>query len=37
MSYTGFDFNRIAGGKIVESSVNYDALAPRQQLGLVPP
>jgi predicted ester cyclase len=35
--YTGFDLNRIAGGKIVESWVNYDALALLQQVGLVPP
>jgi predicted ester cyclase len=35
VSYTGMDLNRIAGGKIVESWVNYDALALRQQVGLV--
>jgi predicted ester cyclase len=34
--YTGMDLNRIAGGKIVESWVNYDALALLQQVGLVP-
>jgi steroid delta-isomerase-like uncharacterized protein len=34
--YTGMDLNRIAGGKIVESWVNYDALALLQQIGLVP-
>jgi predicted ester cyclase len=30
------DLNRIVGGKIVESWVNYDALALLQQVGLVP-
>ncbi|MGH6735948.1 MAG: ester cyclase [Methyloceanibacter sp.] len=35
--YTGMDLNRIRGGKIVESWVNYDALALLQQVGLVPP
>jgi len=35
--YTGMDLNRIADGKIVESWVNYDALALLQQIGLVPP
>jgi predicted ester cyclase len=35
--YTGFDLNRIANGKIVESWVNYDALSLLQQIGLVPP
>jgi hypothetical protein len=37
VNYTGFDLNRIAGGKIVESWVNYDALGLLQQLGLVAP
>ncbi|MEX2165686.1 MAG: ester cyclase [Methyloceanibacter sp.] len=37
VSYTGMDLNRIVQGKIVESWVNYDALALLQQLGLVPP
>jgi predicted ester cyclase len=37
VTYTGFDLNRIAGGKIVESWVSYDALGLLQQLGLVPP
>jgi predicted ester cyclase len=37
VSYTGMDLNRIAKGKIVESWVNYDALALLQQIGLVPP
>jgi predicted ester cyclase len=37
VTYTGIDLNRIAGGKIVESWVNYDALALLQQIGLVPP
>jgi predicted ester cyclase len=36
VSYTGFDLNRIANGKIVESWVNYDALSLLQQVGLVP-
>lgn len=37
VTYTGFDLNRIADGKIVESWVNYDALGLLQQLGLVAP
>lgn len=37
VTYTGMDLNRIVGDKIVESWVNYDALALLQQLGLVPP
>jgi predicted ester cyclase len=37
VTYTGFDLNRIKGGKIVESWVNYDALGLLQQLGIVPP
>jgi predicted ester cyclase len=37
VTYTGMDLNRITGGKIVESWVNYDALALLQQVGLVPP
>jgi predicted ester cyclase len=36
VTYTGMDLNRIVNGKIVESWVNYDALALLQQLGLVP-
>jgi predicted ester cyclase len=34
--YTGIDLNRISGGKIVESWVNYDALALLRQVGLLP-
>ena len=37
VTYTGFDLNRIAGGRIMESWVNYDALGLLQQLGLLPP
>jgi predicted ester cyclase len=37
VSYTGMDLNRIQNGKIVESWVNYDALALLQQIGLLPP
>ena len=37
VTYTGMDLNRIAKGMIVESWVNYDALALLQQIGLVPP
>jgi predicted ester cyclase len=37
VTYTGMDLNRIAKGKIVESWVNYDALALLQQIGLLPP
>ncbi len=37
VTYTGMDLNRIAKGKIVKSSVNFDALALLQQIGLVPP
>ena len=35
--YTGMDLNRVSSGRIVESWVNYDALALLQQVGLVPP
>jgi predicted ester cyclase len=37
VSYGGMDLNRIKGGKIVESWVNYDALGLLQQVGLLPP
>jgi predicted ester cyclase len=37
VSYGGMDLNRIKGGKIVESWVNYDALGLLQQVGLVSP
>ena len=37
VTYSGFDMNRIEGGKIVESWVSYDALGLLQQLGLAPP
>jgi predicted ester cyclase len=37
VNYTGMHLNRIANGRIVESWVNYDALALLQQVGLVPP
>jgi hypothetical protein len=37
VTYTGFDLNRIEGGRIVESWVNYDALGLLRQLGLLPP
>jgi predicted ester cyclase len=37
VTYTGMDLNRITAGKIVESWVNYDALALLQQVGLVRP
>ena len=36
VTYAGMDLNRIKAGKIVESWVNYDALALLQQVGLVP-
>ena len=36
VTYTGMDLNRIGNGRIVESWVNYDALALLQQVGLVP-
>jgi predicted ester cyclase len=36
VTYSGFDMNRIAGSRIVESWVSYDALGLLQQLGLVP-
>jgi predicted ester cyclase len=36
ISYTGIDVNRVAGGRIVESWVQYDALGLLQQLGLAP-
>ena len=37
VTYSGFDMNRIAHGRIVESWVSYDALGLLQQFGLVPP
>lgn len=36
VTYTGIDINRIAGGKIIEGWVNYDALGLLQQLGAAP-
>jgi steroid delta-isomerase-like uncharacterized protein len=36
VAYSGIDMNRIRDGKIIESWVNYDALALLQQLGIVP-
>ncbi|MBL8907346.1 MAG: ester cyclase [Rhizobiales bacterium] len=35
VSYSGIDINRVREGRIVESWVNYDALALLQQMGLV--
>lgn len=35
VTYSGFDMNRVRDGRIVESWVNYDALALLQQLGIV--
>jgi len=35
VSYSGIDINRVRDDRIVESWVNYDALALLQQLGLV--
>lgn len=35
VTYTGFDMNRVRDGRIIESWVNYDALALLQQLGIV--
>lgn len=35
ISYSGVDINRVRDGRIVESWVNYDALALLQQLGIV--
>ncbi len=37
VTYTGMDLNRITDGRIVESWVNYDALALLEQVGLVAP
>jgi predicted ester cyclase len=37
VAHTGFDLNRIKHGRIVESWLNYDALALLQQLGMVLP
>ncbi len=36
VAYPGIDMNRIRDGRIIESWVNYDALALLQQLGIVP-
>jgi len=35
VTYSGIDINRVRDGRIVESWVNYDALALLQQLGIV--
>lgn len=35
ISYSGIDINRVRNGRIIESWVNYDALALLQQLGIV--
>jgi steroid delta-isomerase-like uncharacterized protein len=37
VTYTGIDINRVRNGRIVESWVQYDALALLQQLGIVEP
>jgi predicted ester cyclase len=37
VTYTGIDINRVRNGRIVESWVQYDALALLQQLGIVKP
>ena len=36
VTVTGIELDRISGGKIEESWVNYDALGMMQQLGIVP-
>lgn len=36
VTVTGIELDRISGGKIEESWVNYDALGMMQQLGVVP-
>jgi predicted ester cyclase len=35
VTYSGIDINRVRDGRIIESWVNYDALALLQQLGIV--
>ena len=35
IAYSGVDINRVRDGRIIESWVNYDALALLQQLGIV--
>ncbi len=35
-TFTGITINRIAGDKIAEQWVNFDALGMMQQLGVVP-
>ena len=34
---TGISIERLAGGKVVETWVNWDALGMMQQLGVIPP
>jgi predicted ester cyclase len=36
VTVTGMAINRIAGGKIVETWNNFDALGQLQQLGVIP-
>ena len=36
VSFSAISTHRIAGGKLAESWVNYDALGLMQQLGLIP-
>jgi len=36
VTITGIEFDRVSGGKMQETWVNYDALSMMQQLGVVP-
>jgi steroid delta-isomerase-like uncharacterized protein len=36
VTVTGIEFDRVSGGKMQETWVNYDALSMMQQLGVVP-
>jgi steroid delta-isomerase-like uncharacterized protein len=36
VTVTGIEFDRVSGGKLQETWVNYDALGMMQQLGVVP-
>jgi steroid delta-isomerase-like uncharacterized protein len=36
VTVTGIEFDRVSGGKLEETRVNYDALGMMQQLGVIP-
>jgi predicted ester cyclase len=36
VTVTGIEFDRVSGGKLEETWVNYDAMGMMQQLGVIP-